>query len=332
MKIRAVILLIFIFSLDQVYSNNPPLIPSYTTATTCLHSSDFTSLTITVPPVKGATNYSRFDEDASDRSESSNLRNAGFLSLSAVTTNVDCYGNCNGSISLTVGGGMAPYSYYWSSLDTTQDIGSLCSGTYCVTVIDSNNDTISDCYNINVPVQLTFTGTVSDVTCNGDGNGSVNIAPEGGLTPYSFLWSNGSTTEDIDSLNGGNYSVSITDVNGCIISDNFNVFEPVSIGLSASIANVFPCFGDNNGSINLFVTGGISPYSYVWSNGEITDNISNLTAGVYSVIVTDVNGCEATGYYIIDEPYQLTINGVTTNPRCNGNCDGSIDISITGGA
>ncbi|MCX6257618.1 MAG: gliding motility-associated C-terminal domain-containing protein [Bacteroidia bacterium] len=253
------------------------------------------------------------------------------LTINGVTTNPRCNGNCDGSINISITGGALPYSYYWSNSATHEDISTLCAGLYCVTVIDSNNCRITDCYNISQPDTLTLSGIVTPVTCWGSTNGSINITPGGGVKPYVFLWSNGSTTEDINSLNGGNYTVTMTDANGCIITATYNVFEPDSIGLSASIANVFPCFGNNNGSINLFVTGGISPYSYVWSNGEITDNISDLTAGVYSVIVTDVNGCEATGYYIIDEPYQLTINGVTTNSRCNGNCDGSIDISITGG-
>ncbi len=140
----------------------------------------------------------------------------------------------------------------------------------------------------------------TNVSCNGANDGSINLTVTGGAscTAYTFNWSNGATTEDVSNLRAGTYSVTVTDANGCSTTSSFTLTEPallVSSGVAATYVcgtNV-SCNGANDGSINLTVTGGASctAYTFNWSNGATTEDVSNLTAGNYSVTITDANGC-----------------------------------------
>jgi gliding motility-associated-like protein len=253
------------------------------------------------------------------------------LSLSESITDALCFGVDNGSIDLTVNGGTAPYSYSWSNGQTTQDIAGLSGGAYSVTVTDFNGCQISGNYNVNQPQALLLSGNVADVDCNGNANGAIDLTVNGGTAPYAFSWSNGMTTEDISGLSPGSYSVDVTDNNGCTNSTSFNIAEPPALSLSGSTTDVSPCNGDSNGAIDLTVNGGALPYSFSWSNGATTEDLSGLTANSYSVTVTDNNGCQQTANFTINEPPAISITGNTTDVTCNGGNNGAIDITVNNG-
>src|SRR5690606_25396859 len=209
--------------------------------------------------------------------------------------NVNCYGQSTGAINLNVSGGTSPYSYNWSNGAVTQNLSNLSAGSYSVTVTDANNcSTTINAIVVAEPPAVLFASvaSTSNVSCNAGANGAIDLNVSGGTSPYSFNWSNGATTEDIAGLSSGSYSVTVTDANGCTYSVSEVITQP-SAGLSASVSSTqnVNCFGGNNASVQLTGNGGTSPYSYNWSNGATSQNISSITAGVYTVTVTDANGC-----------------------------------------
>ena len=252
------------------------------------------------------------------------------LSSSITQQNVLCNGGNTGSIDLSVTGGTSPYTYSWSNGQNTQDLSNLSSGTYSVTITDSKSCQINRTITISQPTQLTSTLSKINVSCFGGSTGSIDLTPSGGTSPYTYSWSNGQTTEDLTNITSGNYTVTITDANGCQTTNTTTITQPTSLSLSSTSQNV-NCFGSSTGSIDISVTGGTSPYSYLWSNSITTQDLTGIVAGVYSVTVTDANGCQTSTSVTITEPTQLTTSLTQVNVSCNGLSNGSIDLTISGG-
>jgi uncharacterized protein YjdB len=251
-------------------------------------------------------------------------------------TNVLCNGNSTGAINLSVSGGTSSYSYLWSNSATTEDLSGLAAGTYSVTVTDANGCTTTASATITQP-SAALSATISsqtNVLCNGNSTGAINLSVSGGTSSYSYLWNNSATTGDISGLAAGTYSVTVTDANGCTTTASATITQP-SAALSATVTgqtNVL-CNGNSTGSINLSVTGGTSSYSYLWNNGATTEDLSGLAAGTYSVVVTDANGCTTTASATITQPsaaLSAVVSG-QTNVLCNGNSTGAINLSVSGG-
>ncbi|MGP8217764.1 MAG: T9SS type A sorting domain-containing protein [Bacteroidia bacterium] len=210
--------------------------------------------------------------------------------LSVSTTSSSC-GNATGSASVGVVGGTPPYMYSWSNGNTTNSDNALTLGTYIITVTDANkcsSYTSADISNLNGP-SITSSGIVN-VRCNGQANGSININVSGGAPPYNFLWSNGATSQNIGSLAAGPYQVTVTDADSCSALGNFTITQPSA--LSTIKSTVKANCGVSDGSAMVKVSGGMSPYSYLWNNGHTSDSILNVPAGAYYVTVTDKNSCE----------------------------------------
>jgi len=170
----------------------------------------------------------------------------------------------------------------------------------------------------------------TDVDCNGNSTGIANATIVGGTAPYMFSWSNGETTEDISNLPAGVYRLDVTDRNGCRTSCQVRITEPPL--LSCSIVGFdADCNGASTGAANAAVRGGTPPYMYSWSNGETTEDISDIPAGNYVLTVTDANGCVTNCSVQIDEPALLTCSLVKTDVLCNGDSTGSIQATIAGG-
>ena len=255
------------------------------------------------------------------------------ITVTFVETDITCNGQANGSINLTVSGGSGNYSYSWSNGATTQDISSLSPGTYTVSVTDVSTGCSSFLsFTITQPTGFNGFVDITHVSCNGGNNGAIDLTIFGATPPYTYLWSpGGQTTQDISGLTAGNYTITITDANGCTAGAGLTVTQPAAINLTETHVNV-TCAGGANGSINLSVAGGSAPYTYGWSNGATTQDLSGLSAGLYVVTVTDANGCSSNLSVSITELSNLTINIVSVvNSQCNANT-GSIDISVAGGS
>jgi hypothetical protein len=253
---------------------------------------------------------------------------ASAISPSAVISNVLCNGGSTGSIDLTVSGGTLGYTYLWSNTATSQDISSLTTGNYSVTITDANACNTTYTTTVAEPAVLTATTIATSALCNGGSTGSVSLTVSGGTSSYTYSWSNSATSQNISSLAAGNYSVTITDANACSTTYTTTVTEPTVLTATATATNAL-CNGGSTGSVNLMVSGGTSSYTYLWSNSATSQNISSLAAGNYSVTITDANTCATTASVTVGEPPVISITNTVTN-AVSGN-DGAIDITVSGG-
>lgn len=243
-------------------------------------------------------------------------------------TNVSCNGGNNGAIDISPTGGVGGYTYMWSNSPTTQDISGLTAATYTVTITDTNNCSTPFPIVVAEPAPITAPAAITPVDCNGNTTGAIDITPAGGTAPYTFAWSDASTDEDISGLAAGSYTVTITDFNSCVDSFTYVITQPQPLVLSET-HNDETCGGAADGSIDLTVTGGTGPYTYSWSNGQTTQDISSLPGGLYNVNVTDANGCNATLSVTIVAGGNLTLSLTVINSTCGDN-NGQIDLTVSG--
>lgn len=259
-------------------------------------------------------------------------------SVSTTQVNTTC-GNSNGSVDLTVSGGTAPYSFQWDNdgtadSDDTEDVAGLVAGTYNVTVTDATGCTAITNVTITNTAGPTLSATPTNETCS-NANGSIDLMVMDGTGPFTYAWNNGLTTEDISGLGSGTFMVTVTDANGCMQTTSATVSNTVGPTLSVTPTNSVDCNTDD-GSIDLMVSGGTSPYTYDWdSDGyEMPDNdtedLSSLAAGAYMVIVTDANGCTASISTSVENTNDPVLSTSVTAPTT---CleTGNIDLTVTGG-
>jgi len=260
---------------------------------------------------------------------------SGTLQITSIIPTDETCGNTQGSVDLTITGGALPYSFNWSNGETTEDITNISAGTYAVTITDGNNcsvNTSTTVNNISGTLGYDWGNAVNEVCDNNQG--SIDILLSGGLLPYTFNWSNGATTEDLTNLSEGDYTCTITDNNGCSISTP--TFTVINEGGTLVLDNIDldnEVCGNANGEIELFVSGGTTPYLFLWSTGATTQDISNLSAGTYSATISDANGCEInTGNLtLINESGTLQLDNISTTDEICNNAQGAVDITIIGG-
>ena len=126
--------------------------------------------------------------------------------------------------------------------------------------------------------------TSTNVTCFNFSDGAIDLTVSGGTSPYDYMWTNGANSEDLGSLSEGNYSVTITDNNGCVLLDSLTITQPTEITQQYGFSDV-GCFGESTGNITYDISGGTPPYNYLWNNGITTNNNNNLSAGTYGVFL-----------------------------------------------
>ncbi len=248
----------------------------------------------------------------------------------ANASNLTCFGSNDGSITLSISGGITPYTYLWSNGANTQNISGLTPSTYTVTATDANGCSQTVSATITEPLILQSVLTVSNATCFGLANGSIDLDPRGGTAPYTYTWSNGANTQDINSLTAGLYELTLTDANGCSLTNSRYINEPAQLIASGAPTNI-NCFGNNNGAIDLTVSGGTAPYTYQWSTGSATQDISTLIAGTYKVTVSDINSCRQTLSFTLSQPSEIVLAYTATPASCNGVNNGSVDLTVSGG-
>jgi hypothetical protein len=241
-----------------------------------------------------------------------------------------CQGAATGTLQTTVTGGTPPYSYAWSNGATTAALANLPAGSYSGTVTDANGCTVTATATIRQPPAVSVLAAVTDADCSGAATGAIDLTISGGTAPFSFSWSNGATTEDLSGLIAGTYTGVIVDANGCIASTTVTVSEPLAIDLAAAVTAV-DCHGAATGSIDLMVSGGTAPYTFAWSNSSMSEDLSDLVAGTYTVTVTDAAGCVASTPVLVSEPPPISMAGEVTPTNCDGAATGAIDLVVSGG-
>ena len=250
-----------------------------------------------------------------------------------VIVDVDCNGNSTGSIDLDVSGGVTPYTVIWSNTSQTgESINQLPQGTYAPIITDANGCPLSGApLTVAEPTALAISATSTEATC-GEANGTIDVTVSGGTPGYSFSWSDPiAVGEDPTGLPAGQYSVTVTDGNGCQIDLAVSVITPNGLEIVVT-ADSTSCSGGSDGSIDLQITGGSTPYLIEWSGGIATNTIdpTGLAAGPYSVTVTDADTCQLTATVTVHEPTPIELEFTTENATC-GLANGSIDLTATGG-
>ena len=257
------------------------------------------------------------------------------LNIAATSTTANC-GASNGSATVSVLNGTAPYTYQWSpSGGNNATANGLLAGNYTVLVTDAAGCSASQTVTIGsgaAPGNVIISST--NVSCFGANNGTALANANGGQQPYTYLWSNGANTPTIQNLAIGTYQVTVTTANGCISTSSVTITQPSTPLSITSTGTTVSCFGGNNGTANVTATGGTSPYTYNWNTTptQFTATANNLTANNYMVTVTDNNGCVTTDEVTISQPTPLAIGLVNQlNVTCNGNANGLLSVNVTGG-
>jgi hypothetical protein len=200
----------------------------------------------------------------------------------------------DGTIVCTISGGTAPYSYLWSSGDTSTSLNNLAPGLYILTITDNNGCTRVDSAVVNgFACNVLISINVEDVTCFGDSSGSILADASGGSGPYQYQWSNGMVGPMLSELAAGTYQLTVTDDDACVSTMNVLVAQPDA--LVVSVDSIYEVTGGANGGIFITISGGTPPYSVIWTkNGEqisTDEDITGLSAGEYILAVMDTNNC-----------------------------------------
>jgi large repetitive protein len=249
------------------------------------------------------------------------------IEIIGIVKNVSCNGGSDGGISLSVNGGVGNYTYAWSNGLPAQDTqNGLSVGTYSVTVTDQLGCSQIESFNVTQPSILDVSGVASDANCFQSADGEIDITVVGGTGPYTYAWSNGSATQDVNGLVAGNYSVTVTDLNQCTAIETFEITEPSVLTMTSDITP--NCLNQNNGSVTLNVSGGTLGYSYSWSGGGSGTNPRTLMgAGLYYVTVTDANLCTIVDSFDLI-PMMIEVTG--TDRTC-ALINGSASAGVSGG-
>ena len=236
----------------------------------------------------------------------------------------------NGGIDITVTPPGA-YTFEWSNGETTEDLGGLAGGSYIVIVSAGGDCTATANFSVPSTTEDPEITQVTTASICGESNGGIDLTIASGQAPFTFLWSNGATTEDLEDILAGSYSVEVTGANGCVATANFNVPDnPVVINLTGTATPNNSC-DTPNGTVSITPTPASNTYTYLWSNGESAQNLSDLPPGNYTVTVFEGATCEATANFIVGNNTNAPdFSTVVTNALC-GQATGGLDLSVSGG-
>ncbi|MDC0377303.1 gliding motility-associated C-terminal domain-containing protein [Schleiferiaceae bacterium] len=255
-----------------------------------------------------------------------------------------CNGSSDGQAQVNPTGGVSPYTFLWSNGSGSSIANNLSSDTVWVAVTDSIGCSAVDTFFLDQPDSLLITSILTssyngyNVSCNGGSDGNVNTTVAGGTMPYYYNWNNNTyTTAGISNVPAGTYILQVTDTNGCMVNSTIILTEPNPIIISPSITSNYngyaiSCYGESDGSADVTISGGIAPYSILWSNGVPTSSITNVPSGSYSVMITDGNGCIDSTQIYLSQPNPLSATAIVTDASCYGERNGRIELSLSGGA
>jgi gliding motility-associated-like protein len=258
------------------------------------------------------------------------------LAVSPAVTPVSCFGGNDGEIKATVFGGVQPYRYAWSTVaDTVPDVFNLMAGTHTLTVTDHNQCVLNENIVVPGPLPLAVGFTVKKVSCFDLPDGEIFAAVTGGTPPYRYRWSNtsfvlGDTTQNPTGLFRDQYTLEVTDFNGCQLIDSVFVQEPNPLVINLEVTDA-SCFNKPDGEIDLSISGGTAPYAVLWSNGSRQQDLFNLHSGIYRVTVADEQGCTRYGEIVVGQPDSLDFRVSVEPVSCKDEVNGRVSINPKGG-
>ncbi|HTB05843.1 MAG TPA: PKD domain-containing protein [Bacteroidia bacterium] len=262
---------------------------------------------------------------------------SGGLNTTQTQTNIKCFGATNGSATVTPTNGTAPYTYVWSNGGSGATVNGLSAGTYSVVASDASCLSDTSFFTITQPTQLrdSIISTTA-VTCNGGSDGTATVGVKGGTAPYTYSWapSGGAGATGTGFAVGTTYTVTVTDANGCTNTATATVTQPALLRDSISATTNVTCYLGTNGTATVGAKGGNGGFTYSWSTVPIQTTVTatNLSAGSYTVTVTDSKGCTNTAIATITQPAQMRDSIIAiTNELCFGSSTGSATVGVKGG-
>ncbi len=276
------------------------------------------------------------NEDVAEVTNSINVVVPPALDGTITVENDPCFESCGGRAVIMVTGGIAPYSYSWSS--SSNVLSELCAGDYVVTVTDANECTYSRTFSITQPPLLEYDTSYYHVPCYGTQAGGANVWASGGTPPYTYIWNDGFNGGSHNNIAAGTYITTISDFNGCSLMEQFVITQPDLLQVITS-GNFAIC---ENQSVNIVAQeiGGAGPYTFYWDNGDgsgfnegpQTFNVVPHADVTYTVYIEDSHNCISNFAFsevVVSPEYHLTLT--TQNNSCYQTCNGSALLGITGG-
>jgi hypothetical protein len=280
------------------------------------------------------------DANGCDITDGVTLVNPPLFDITTMETDLLCFGDVNGTAGVVVnsGGSGAGYTYNWApgnpAGDGTPNVTGLSAGVWSVTIDDALGCDTVIFFTITSPAQLTANaGVISQVSCNGDCNGSAQVVIAGGTLAYTILWDDGQSTLVASGLCPGPYVVDVTDANGCTATDNVMITEPGPFVLDTTWTNLL-CFDDCDASATVTMFSGGSPlYNILWDDplNQTTFTAFNLCVGTWTATVTDQNLCDTVISFTITEPTEIIVGTNVINSACFGVCSGAANVTAAGG-
>ncbi len=261
------------------------------------------------------------------------------LQINLLPTTPTCNGFCDGAAQVFTFGGTSPYTFQWSVtganvIGTTNSVSGLCAGTYTLSITDANGCTADTTFILIDPAPVQATTGATDALCFGSCNGSISVVPQVGVAPFSYQWDAATGNQVGQSAVGlcaGQYSVTVTDANGCTLVLDDQVIEPTALGIAFTDTGNVDCAGASNGFIEVTPSGGTAGYTYAWSDGSTGQINIGLDGGTYCATITDANGCQISDCINITEPSALQISAFAVDASCHGYCDGELLVNTNGG-
>ena len=250
------------------------------------------------------------------------------LAVTEVIGNVSCFSGTDGQITVTVTGGTEPYDYLWTNDgQITPTALSLPAGMTQVVITDANDCTITADYVVEEPTELTASTVFTALSCDGTPDGTSTVTGLGGTEPYTYLWDGGQTTQTAINLEAILYNVTVIDALGCEATSNATLTEPVQVVIDGINPTNVTCFGGDDGAATVVYSGGTAPFDITWSNAETGETVTALTAGTYTVDISDQSGCSASETIVIEEPEDLNITLSQVASFCNNGTDGTASVT-----
>ncbi len=308
----------------SVTGGNTPYTYSWSNADTTANNSNLAAggYTLTIVDDKGCTETATYTLIQPDSLQ---------LSLKSIK-NVSCHNGADGELAIAISGGTKPYSILWSNSQTDSVLNGLSVGTYLATVFDAKGCSVSDSFTIQQPTAITTALVSSTMAGCGMPNGTATISATGGSGQYAVIWDNGETGLIADSLSAGPHLAIVTDTNGCTDSITVNVQGAPPLATVVDSINAPTCNGGSDGYSAITVSGGLPPYTYLWSNNINQSANYNLQSGAATVVVTDALGCKdsVSVFVPVTDSISITLDSIH-HVLCYGDPTAYLEISVDGG-
>jgi outer membrane protein OmpA-like peptidoglycan-associated protein len=249
------------------------------------------------------------------------------------TADINCAGDQSAALSVEVAGGKSPFSYTWSSGESGAALFNLPAGAYGVTVTDAEGSEQSARLTITEPKAMVLNAAAVQPATTGNRDGQARVRVTGGSQPYTYSWDSGENEATATRLAPGTHVVTVTDASGCTATADVAITENIlPLVVQAEQGAAIDCAGGTAASARALVEGGKGPFTYAWNTGATTEEVTGLSAGTYTVTVTDVEGTAQTARLQIEEPPTLVLDAVALEPASTDGSDGQAQVRVTGGS